>query len=274
MTGAAPSNAQQLPVLMYHRVGEAINDVERKYCVGPRRFAAHMRALAAHGLRACGADEFFAWLDGEHPLPANRFVLTFDDGFRGVYEHALPVLTELGWPATMFLVTAHIGGRDDWTIRDDPSRRTHPLLARGEIAEMSRHGFAFQSHTRHHHDLTTIDDVMLRDELAGARADLEDLLGAAVPYLAYPFGRHDERVVAAARAAGYRAAFSVQPGFNRRQIDRFRIRRLDVFGRDTPMQLLRKLALGSNDGSLASAIRYYAGRVAARVSGWPGPGEA
>lgn len=86
-----------------------------------------------------------------------------------------------------------------------------------------------------------------------------------VPYLAYPYGRHDERVIEATRAAGYRAAFSVQPGFNRPELDLYRIRRIDVFGTDSAARLLRKVKLGSNDGSLAMEVRYFAKRLGARV---------
>ena len=50
----------------------------------------------------------------EMDLPDGSFLLTFDDGFLGVYEYAVPVLRDLGWPATVFLVSQRIGGRDDW----------------------------------------------------------------------------------------------------------------------------------------------------------------
>jgi hypothetical protein len=75
----------------------------------------------------------------------------------------------------------------------------------------------------------------------------------------------DERVVAAARRAGYRAAFSTQPGFNRPGADPFRVRRIDVYGTDTPAMLLRKVRLGTNNGSLMNLARYYAGRARARL---------
>jgi len=76
-------------------------------------------------------------------------------------------------------------------------------------------------------------------------------------------------VLKAAKAAGYAAAFSTQPGFNRHDIDRFRLRRLDVFGTDTPAALVRKIQLGSNDGSLGNVLRYGANRVLARFSRQP-----
>lgn len=259
-----PDYAERTTVLMYHRVGTAGNDWERKYCVAPTRFAAQMRLLRDKGYRACGIDEFVGWLGGQVSLLPGAFVLTFDDGFLGVYEHARSVLAELGWPATVFLVSGLIGQRDLWTEAENPGR-TQPLLARSHVEQMAREGFSFHSHTRRHTDLPTLSEERLVDELAGSRADLEHLLGRPVPYLAYPYGRYDERVRAAAAAAGYTAAFSVQPGFNRPGLDPYRVRRLDVWGTDTPAMLLRKMNLGTNDGSLVNATRYAVARAASRL---------
>ncbi len=250
---------------MYHRIGEAHNPWEAKYCISPQRFEVHMQTLARAGKRAVVLSDFFTWLDGKSELPDGAFLLTFDDGFLGLHEHALPILDELGYAATVFLVSALTGQRDVWCRASNPSGATYPLLDSHHIQEMSRHDFAFQSHTRNHADLPTLDDGRLADELAGSKAELEDLLGKPVDYLAYPFGRYDERVLTGARTAGYRAAFSVQPGFNRRDIDRFRIRRLDIFGTDTPAMLARKLRFGSNDGSWRQALRYYGARLASRL---------
>ena len=257
--------AQRVPVLMYHRIGTAHNPWEAKYCVSPQRFDAHMQALASAGMRAVALTDFFAWLDGKGDLPGGAFLLTFDDGFLGLHEHAMSILANLGYAATVFLVSALTGQRDVWCRASNPSGATYPLLDRQHILEMSRHGFVFQSHTRRHADLPTLDDGRLADELGGSKAELEDLLGKPVDSLAYPFGRYDERVLAATRAAGYRAAFSVQPGFNRRDIDCFRIRRLDIFGTDTPAALARKVHFGSNDGSWRQTLRYYGARLMSRL---------
>lgn len=258
-------SAVRVPVLMYHRVGEAHNDWERKYCVGAQRFSEHMLALAGAGWRAVPIDDFFAWLDGRLELPEQSFLLTFDDGFLGVHEHAAPVLAKLGWPATVFLVSQLIGQRDTWCETHNPSGVTYPLMDASHIRQLRGQGFSFHSHTRNHADLPTLDDTLLRDQLAGSREDLQALLGEEAAYLAYPYGRYDDRVLQAARTAGYRAAFSVQPGFNRRDVERFRLRRLDVFGTDSAAALRRKITLGSNDGSLAHSLRYRAGRVLARL---------
>lgn len=255
----------RVPVLMYHRVGEVNNPWEARYAIRPADFIVHMETLARKGYCAVTADALVQWLEGGQSLPKGAFVLTFDDGFRGVREHALPVLEKLSWPFTVFLVSDLIGSRDEWTHAENPSGVTYPLLNEDEIRDMLQRNVNFHSHTRSHADLPTLDDTSLADQLAGPRLTLSKLVGHDVPYIAYPFGHLDGRVEAATRAAGYRAAFSTQPGFNRQDVNPFRIRRLDVFGTDTPAMLLRKIKLGTNDGSLAHAIHYYLDRLKSRL---------
>ena len=257
--------APRIPVLMYHRVGETHNSWESRYCITPDQFKLHMRHLADQGMKACSLSDFFAWLSNEKELAEGSFLLTFDDGFLGVYEHAVPVLRDLQWPATIFLVSQLIGKRDEWCRNENPSGATYPLLEQEHIDQMRKLGFTFHSHTRLHHDLTTLSDRELADELTGSRQDLEQLLNEQVTCLAYPYGRYDERVLNASRAAGYHAAFSTQPGFNRRGVDAYRIRRLDVFGTDTPSMLARKIFFGSNDGSWRQSLRYYSKRLLGKV---------
>lgn len=250
---------------MYHRVGTAHNEWERRYCITPDRFAKHMHHLAKRGMRACSLPDFFAWLEQEQALPEGSFLLTFDDGFLGVYEHAAAILQELSWPATVFLVSRLIGKQDEWCRTHHPGRATYPLLALKHIRAMQHMGFTFQSHTRLHPDLTTLSQDDLLEELAGSRNDLENMLGEQVPYLAYPYGRFNEHVLSTARAAGYQAAFSTQPGFNSRDVDVYRIRRLDIFGTDSPAMMARKILFGSNDGSWRQTYRYYNGRIASKL---------
>lgn len=252
---------------MYHRVGGTSNAWEARYGIRPEDFRAHMHALADAGYNAVTIDDMVRWLEGSLRLPDGAFLLTFDDGFKGVMDHAMPVLQQLGWPATVFLVSDLIGSRDEWTRTSNPSGQTHPLLDAGDIRTMSAAGFNFHSHTRSHASLPTLDDDALADQLAGSRRALQTLLGHDVDYIAYPFGHLDERVEAATRAAGYKAAFSTQPGFNRNDVNRLRIRRLDVFGTDTPAMLLRKVRLGSNDGTLSNVVRYYFQQITRRLPG-------
>jgi peptidoglycan/xylan/chitin deacetylase (PgdA/CDA1 family) len=257
----------RLPVLMYHRVGEVPDQQAARYAITPDGFASHMQALARAGYHAIDIETFMAWLDGGGELPDGAFLLTFDDGFRGVRDHALPLLEKLEWPFTVFLVSDLIGAEDAWVKAASPLCVTYPLLNADEIRDMQLKGCSFHSHTRNHADLPTLNDAELADQLAGSRQALGALLGRSVDFLAYPFGHFDERVETAARAAGYRAAFSTRSGFNRRDVGRFGIRRLDVYGSDSAAMLLRKIRLGNNDGSLSTLIRYYLRKTVTRLTG-------
>lgn len=257
-------SAVRVPVLMYHRVGAAQDDLERKYCISAECFADHMHSLERTGWRAVPIDNFLAWLGGHTELPEQSFLLTFDDGFLDVYEHAHPVLKTLDWPATMFLVSGLIGQTDNWPKTGNPGGHSHPLLDRQRIDVMQREGWSFHGHSRNHCDLTNLPDAELNEQISGCREDLLEM-GLNPRFFAYPYGRFGEREASAVRSAGYEAAFSVQPGFNRRDVDRMRIRRLDVFGTDTPAMLLRKIALGSNEGGLAAYARSLMRRFTARL---------
>ncbi len=254
-------------VLMYHNIGDPLGASEMRYCMPPKRFAAQMRALSDRGYRAVPIDALVDWLEGGTPLRQGDFVLTFDDGFRGVLTHAVPILRQLQWPFSIFLVTDLLGRTDEWNRRRDTAHERHRLLSAEEVLNMHKRGCTFHSHTRTHPSLPQLSDENLAYELADSRRTLSDIVGHDVHFVAYPYGHLDERIEAAARAAGYRAGFSVQPGFNRADVNRFRIRRLDVFGTDTPRMLLRKMRLGSNDGSVANDLRYYGGRVIGHLIG-------
>jgi peptidoglycan/xylan/chitin deacetylase (PgdA/CDA1 family) len=258
-------SAGRVPVLMYHRVAPSLQAQEWRYAVESARFRAHLDWLAKNGWVAVSLAAFVAWHARGEPLPPRSVLITFDDGFAGLHEHAFPALRALGWPAVVFLVSGLIGGRDTWMSRDRGKQREHALLGVEQIAEMARHNIDFQSHSASHADLTTLDDDALRREVAGSRESLQSLLGTPVEHFAYPFGRYDDRVRAAVQAAGYRMAFSVQPGFNRIGADPLAIRRIDVTGKDSTARFGRKVKFGSNDGGWSVPCRYALSRLAARV---------
>lgn len=51
-------------------------------------------------------------LENEHPLPRNSFLLTFDDGFREIYDNVAPILVARGIPATFFLNSDFIDNKN------------------------------------------------------------------------------------------------------------------------------------------------------------------
>lgn len=254
------NTAQRIPILMYHRVGEPDHPRDI-YCIRPEHFSAQMQALARASWCAVSIEDFDSWRRGEKSLPENSFVLTFDDGFTGVFDFAAPTLNKLEWPATVFLVAGKLGGQSDWEVTTEAPMLPHPLMNAAQLRSLIAQGFSLHSHSLLHHDLTKLETSALEQDLRDSRTLVADISGQAPMYLAYPYGRHNEAVRNAAQRAGFTMAFSVKSGFNRPGECAYQIRRLDVFGTDNPAMLLRKIRLGTNDGSLTHLMRYYLRRI-------------
>jgi peptidoglycan/xylan/chitin deacetylase (PgdA/CDA1 family) len=189
-------------VLCYHAVSE---DWPARLSITPERLAQHVRLLLDRGY--VGA----TFSQAVTAPPARRtFAVTFDDAFTSVLEHAYPVLSEAGIPGTVFVPTQLVGGApmswpgiEEWM--GGPYERELTGMTWDEIGTLAQFGWEIGSHTRTHPHLTELDDETLAEELAGSREDCERMLGAC-DSLAYPYGWVDDRVAAAARAAGYRTA--------------------------------------------------------------------
>lgn len=183
------------PLLMYHAVGHAGADPFDLY-VTPGRFAAQMAALARIGLRGVSmADLGDAIARGS----ASGLVgITFDDGYRDVITHALPVLRQHGFGATFYAVSGLLGGENLW---DPPPRRN--LMTANELRMLVAEGYEVGSHSVSHCRLAGLDSATLRTEVADSRAALADILGEPPRTFCYPYGSVDAAATRAVEAAGY-----------------------------------------------------------------------
>jgi len=208
------------PVLCYHRIGGPLElGVTR---VGRSVFARQMTALTRAGWRTLSLDEF---ADARTRHDARRtFLLTFDDGYASLAEHAYPILADLGFTATTFLITDYVGKTNDWDVRYTWNRLDH--LTWRQIEQWRARGFQFASHGATHRRLTWLADHDLATELGRARAQLVERLGPdGGTAIAYPFGAVDERVAECARAAGYDLGFAGVKGNG----DRLHLSRVPVY---------------------------------------------
>ena len=190
------------PVLCYHRIGGPLElGVTR---VGRSLFARQMTALARAGWRTLSLAEFSRFA-APH-APRRTFLLTFDDGYAALADHAYPVLAELGFTATTFLITDYVGKTNTWDVRYTWNRLPH--LEWSAVEHWRGRGFEFASHGATHRRLTWLDDASALDDLRRARDMLVARLGpAAGKAIAYPFGAVDRRITTLAREAGYELGF-------------------------------------------------------------------
>lgn len=278
-------------ILMYHRVtptGKGVPDYSPNgMAVTPGEFAMQMRFIRAH-YDVVPLSRVVAAVTAGEKLPANMCVVTFDDGWRDVYQYAFPLLKELAIPATVFLTTGYAGGtawawqertrfmmaqvfgarqsvlgrHDARSVRDEldaigmaalltmrenrlrpfvleairtleardvadrqesierlekvavlvmdaPAR---PFMSWSEALEMSRQGVTFESHTVSHPVLPALPDDEACREIERSVTEIRDAIGKEPRYLAYPYGKCDQRIVDLARKQKIHGACTTRIG--------------------------------------------------------------
>lgn len=146
-----------------------------------------MACLSGKGFRGTSLRAALNHLEQHNKWPERSVVLTFDDGFASFYDIALPILDRYGFTATVFIVTGHMGGRNDW---DQPLQalKLLPLLSWAQAADVAKAGSEIGSHTRTHRDLRYCLPHEARDEISTSLSDIKQHLGIVAQSFAYPYG--------------------------------------------------------------------------------------
>jgi peptidoglycan/xylan/chitin deacetylase (PgdA/CDA1 family) len=225
---------------MYHQVGTfARPTAHRATFCHVQRFAAQMAYLNRLGYAVISLDHALDGLFGHRSLPRHAVVLTFDDGYQNFRDHALEVLQQYGFHATVFLVSGLLGRHSQWLA--DDGRVACRLMDRTTIHELQAGNLTFGSHTLSHPSLTRISPQQRTEEIFRSKADLEDLLGEEVKYFCYPNGDFDDNVVATVREAGYMAALTCVRGSATASDDIFTLPRKAISFGDSLMGFFWKL---------------------------------
>lgn len=100
-------------ILSYHRivddfVHEARNSIPA-LLTSQSTFERHIEELARSGFDIVSLADALDVIAGCTARPRDVAVLTFDDGYRDVYDYAFPLLKQKGIPATIYLPTGYVG---------------------------------------------------------------------------------------------------------------------------------------------------------------------
>lgn len=232
---AAPDGAAEVPmahsrkpvpILMYHAVSTAPAGTGFPgLFVKPTVFRRQMAYLAKRGYHAATLDQVYGAWEQNGLVPEQPIVISFDDGYRGDYTDAMPILAEREWPGVLNLSMRNLENGE---------------LSEEMVREMLDAGWELASHSISHLDLTRMRGKALRREIAGSREALRERFGVPVDSFCYPAGRFDPKVVAEVRAAGYLTATTTVPGLASRA-EPLKLRRVRVEGGDGVAGLAAKL---------------------------------
>ncbi|HEY3447945.1 MAG TPA: polysaccharide deacetylase family protein [Myxococcales bacterium] len=109
------AGGRRVLILSYHRVVEDFESESRRVIPGllvsRATFERHLDELG-RGYDIVPLDEALDVVAGRGRPRRDVAVITFDDGYQDVYEHAFPVLRRRGLPATVYLATRYVGSSE------------------------------------------------------------------------------------------------------------------------------------------------------------------
>ncbi|MDX6539433.1 MAG: hypothetical protein QOI71_1043 [Gaiellales bacterium] len=227
-----------LRILYYHRISHDADPL----AVTPDAFSRHMEALAASGQRVVDLYE----IDQIELAPGEAAIaLTFDDGYRDVLEHALPVLRPHGFPSTVFVVPGVIAGATAFSWY--PAGAAPPVAGWDELRAEERAGLVrFEPHSLTHPILPSLSREQARSEIAGSMEAVANELGRPARLFCYPAGYYSQREVDLAAECGLRAAVTCEFGANHAPFARYELCRT-IVERSDPLWLYRARLAGATD---------------------------
>ncbi len=217
--------SREIPVLMYHHIGEEINDVT----VSPATFESHMQALLKAGYTTVSMKEINDYVMGNGELPEKPLLITFDDGYESNYTIAYPILQKYGMKAAVFVIGSSVGK----STYKDTENAIIPHFSYEEMKIMAESGLVeIGSHTYDLHqaqayetgiarqDMSPLEGEgeedylrLIKEDVSRSLADIEKATGEAYfPALAYPRGVWNDRAAAVLADLGVKITFSTEEG--------------------------------------------------------------
>jgi peptidoglycan/xylan/chitin deacetylase (PgdA/CDA1 family) len=266
--------------LCYHGIRRSSTDEDgipfANLHVGADTFDAHCRVIA----ETCHPIDLAAFREARvagRALPERPVLVTFDDGYRSVFELARPILHRYRIPAAVYVcsepvrhqqlfwfdaVARSLGPDAVHTLRARPDERWREIADRHEtpaaaapqlapmtdaqVRQLSDEGFAIGVHTASHAPLAHASPIVQRDELESCRLALESWTGQRPDTLAYPFGApasdYTADTVAIAADLGFKTAFTTRNDFARNTEPSLERSRFVVLAAVTAAELAHRIA--------------------------------
>jgi len=164
-------------------------------------------------LRRISASDLVNFFDAGIPIPGRSVLLTFDDGYQDFYNDADPILSSLGFSATVFLPTG---------LMENPD-----YLTWDEISGMNG-SILFANHTWSHKSVSGNSLSVVQKEISTADTQLSDHGLNSPKVFAYPYGPATTQAENYLSLIGYKVEFTTTPGSILCKKQRFALPRIRI----------------------------------------------
>lgn len=263
-------NVNEFTILSYHEIAQKSEILDSNYAVTPAHFEEQIDWLRDNGYHFISVDDILNFRNNAKSLPDKAVLLTFDDGYHSVYEHAYPIIKKYNIPTVIALVGS-------WLLQDDKvdfNRHMidrNKFLSQNEIQEMVESGLVeVASHSYLFHEgiqgnpqgnmepaITTRqwlnDKQMYENEESYKQRVFNDLLqnssfleqytGQKPRVMVWPYGHYNIEARRIAESLGMPVGLTLDDGSNTTNTPLWGLRRILVEGKTTLKDLKLEMLL-------------------------------
>jgi peptidoglycan/xylan/chitin deacetylase (PgdA/CDA1 family) len=238
-----------IPILNYHAIDPGVDASTRNVSVSLEAFGKQMEWLHNQGYKTIGRQQLSDVILAGKKLSDKYVLITFDDGYLSLHQYALPLLSGLGFTATLFLSTSFIG--KPYEQQDFGFVNHDRQLTWREIKDLVAGGWSIQSHGNRHERLNKLSLEEVEQEATISKNIIEQNLGTKVDSFAFPYGIYTNKVIKKLKAAGYQFAYSVHSGKLFPRASRYQLPRIEINNTDTIDTFVTKVTTGYTSPSNA-----------------------
>lgn len=180
LVSASGNQANAATVVIYHHVSES---TPASTSLSPDQFVTHLELFETLELEVVPLSKIVNAIKNKQEVKHNWLALTFDDGFRSVYDNALPELTKRKLPFTVF-------------VNPDNVKPSKLYMDWPQLQELTKHGGELANHTLAHENLVqdglTLEQI--RANIVAAEQQILEQTGQSHKMVAYPFGEYNDGV--------------------------------------------------------------------------------
>ena len=222
--GFAHNRVLRLPILMYHYISplpDNADQVRIGLTINPETFRQQLGFLRDAGYESISLYELQYALAMGWGMPDKPVIFTFDDGYRGLYDYALPLMQEFGYTGTVFVITQFM----------DEKRPEY--LTWDMALEMTKAGWRLEPHSKTHPQLSGLARDQIVYEVLGSMQTVQAHIGYKPRFFSYPSGSYDNNVLAILKEIGFWGSVTTTTKLDHDIEDAYTRGRIRVDGRGT-----------------------------------------
>lgn len=182
----------QIPIFVYHNIVKEESEIQYDYMQTTKdTFEEQINGLKAFGYHFIDYEDLQEYKKGEKSLYKRSCIITFDDGYEGVYENAYPIAQKYDIPFTIFIITDNM--------------EKEGIITWGQAKEMQESGLVtIASHSMNHPEFTKLSTEEASKNVDESYNKIQKKLGKAkTKIFTYPYGLYTEEQLKKLEDEGY-----------------------------------------------------------------------